>query len=159
MVAASDTTKQALRDLCEEYAICLNTMDLERWPSFFTEDGRYLVVSAENHELGLEHAAIFCDGLGMIRDRALAVRKTMVYQPRRQRRFLSNLRLHPTGDDEFRSEIDFLITEVLQDAEPAIIMVGRYVDTTIRQDGVLKFRERRCVYDNDRIGQSVIIPV
>jgi anthranilate 1,2-dioxygenase small subunit len=152
--------RREVRDLYEDYAACLDDVRLEDWPTFFTEDACYKVISAENFDGGLPHATIYCDGRGMIRDRALAVSKTMVYQPRRQRRFLGAVRIDEAAGATIRSQASFLITQCMLDAEPQLVMAGRYIDQLIRQpDGRLRFRERSCVYDNFRVSQSIIIPV
>ncbi|PWG73411.1 hypothetical protein DF186_23215, partial [Enterococcus hirae] len=55
-MAAAMTASNLLAD----YAHCIDTDDLERWPDFFTEDCRYHVTTAFNqaHNLpaGLIHA-------------------------------------------------------------------------------------------------------
>lgn len=163
--AISDSASQAgigradLRDFYEDYAACLDAEALADFPSFFTEDAKYQVISRENHDDGLEHAPIFCLGRAMIEDRVTALTEAALYQPRSLRHFISGVRILGEENGEVRVEANFLIIESLVEQEPQILMVGRYLDRVVREDGALKFRERTCVYDNYRIRTTLVIPV
>lgn len=148
-----------LRDFYEDYAACLDAEALADFPSFFTEDAKYQVISRENHDDGLEHAPIFCLGRAMIEDRITALTEAALYQPRSLRHFISGVRIVGAEGGEVRVEANFLIIESLVEQEPQILMVGRYLDRVVREDGALKFRERTCVYDNYRIRTTLVIPV
>ena len=55
--------------LLANYIHCIDEDRLEEWPDYFTNDGRYKVVTRENYDLGLPVALIYCDGTGMFKDR------------------------------------------------------------------------------------------
>ena len=148
-----------LRDFYEDVAFCLDREDLAAFPSFFTEDAKYQVISRENHDEGLEHAPIFCLGRAMIEDRVTATLQAALYQPRSLRHFISGVRILSEEPTEVRAEANFLIIESLIEQEPQILMVGRYLDRVVRAGGMLKLRERTCVYDNYRIRTTLVIPV
>lgn len=160
MVNANISLRAALHDFYEDYAACVDSFELSEWPSFFTEDGRYRVISAENHKAGLPLAPIYCDGQGMLKDRVTALRETSVYEQRMLRHFVSGVRVLGRDDEgRIRATANFLIIEALPDQEPQVNMVGRYVDLVVeRGDGFL-LKERFCVYDNWRIRNSLIMPV
>jgi anthranilate 1,2-dioxygenase small subunit len=148
-----------LRDLYDDYASCLDDMDLDGWCGFFTEDCTYKVISFENHSEGLPLALIECRGIGMVRDRAAAIRETTVYEPRQLRHLVSGVRVDGVEGDVIAARANFLIAESLADREPQIAMVGRYLDRLVRIGKALKFQERLCVYDNYRIRTSLVVPV
>ena len=148
-----------LRDLYDDYAFCLDDMDLDGWCGFFTEDCTYKVISFENHSEGLPLALIECRGIGMVRDRVAAIRETTVYEPRQLRHFVSGVRVDSVEGDVVAARANFLIAESLADREPQIAMVGRYLDRLVRIGKALKFQERLCVYDNYRIRTSLVVPV
>lgn len=152
-------TRAELRDFFEDYAAVLDAEALGEFPAFFTEDAKYQVISRENHDDGLEHASIFCLGRAMIEDRVNATLEAALYQPRSLRHFVSGVRIVGEESSEVRAEANFLIIESLIEREPRILMVGRYLDRVVREGGVLKFRERTCVYDNYRILTTLVIPV
>ncbi|RFB06260.1 aromatic-ring-hydroxylating dioxygenase subunit beta [Parvularcula marina] len=151
--------RQDLRDFYEDYAGALDDVRLEDWVGFFADDAVYKVISRETHSQGLSHATIYCDGLAMIRDRAAAVQETAVFEPRVLRHFVGGPRIISRDGDEIAVTANFLITEALFDAEPQILMMGRYLDKLVERGGDLKFRERLAVYDNHRVRTTLVIPV
>jgi anthranilate 1,2-dioxygenase small subunit len=152
------TLRSELRDFYDDYAECLDEDDLENWPSFFPEDARYLVTGRENYDQGLDHATLYCDGIAMIHDRVLAIRKSTVFEPRSLRHIISGVRVRSTGEI-IEAKASFVIFESLSDKEPRILMVGRYFDRLVRNGDGFLFKERACVFDNYRIMTSLIIPV
>ena len=156
---AGAITRAELRDFYDDYSACLDAEALRDFPAFFTRDALYRVISRENHDDGLEHAPIYCLGRAMIEDRVNATVEAALYQPRSLRHFVSGVRIVGGDDGEARVESNFLIIESLVEQEPQILMAGRYLDRVVREEGVLKFRERTCVYDNYRIRTTLVIPV
>lgn len=148
-----------LRELYEEIADLLDRDEVERMSGYFTDDCLYQVISRENYDQGLPQATIFCDGIKMLRDRVLALRETQVYEPRHWRHFISGVRITGADGDEIRAQANVLVTEAMSDAEPTVLLVGRYQDRLVRRDGLLRFRERSVVYDNYRVVRSLIVPV
>ena len=148
-----------LRDLYDDYASCLDEMDLDAWSGFFTDDCTYKVISFENYSQDLPLALIECRGIGMVRDRVAAIRETTVYEPRLLRHFVSGVRVDGVEKEIVAARANFLIAENLSDREPQIAMVGRYLDRLVRVDTALRFRERLCVVDNYRIRTSLVVLV
>ena len=148
-----------VRDLNDDYAACLDSEDFAKFPKFFSQDALYRVISRENHDAGLAHAPIYCSSRSMIVDRLLALKGAALYQPRSLRHFISGVRITGCQEDVLLAEANFLIVEALLEQEPQVLMVGRYLDRIVRDDGALKFRERTCVYDNYRIRTTLVIPV
>ena len=151
--------RQQLRDLFEDYAACIDDRELERWPDFFSDDALYRVIARENYDAGLTHAAMYCDGISMIRDRVVAIRETTVYEPRALRHFVSGVRVLGIDGDVVKATANFMIVEALANSEPRLSLVGRYIDTLVGVDGSWLFKDRSCVYDNYRIHTSLIFPV
>jgi anthranilate 1,2-dioxygenase small subunit len=148
-----------VRELYEELADLLDDDQVERMPAYFTDDCLYQVISKENHDEGLPQATIYCDGIQMLRDRIVALRETQVYEPRAWRHFISGVRVIATTGEDIVSRGNFLVTESMSDAEPTVLLVGRYLDRLVRREGRLMFRERLAVYDNYRVVRSMIVPV
>ena len=142
----------------DDYAVCLDEGDLERWPTYFSEDAHYRVTGWDNYEANLPHSLIYCDSRSMIVDRAVAVRQTTVHEVRRLRHFFSGL-VVKEENSSIGLKSNFLIVESLSDRDPQVFLVGRSYDTLVRLDGELKFQRRLCVYDNYRILTSLIMPV
>ncbi len=148
-----------LRDFYDDYAFCLDEGELERWPQFFDDDCRYRVISRENYDDDLPQATLYCDGMGMLKDRVTALRETTVFEPRSLRHFVGGVQVRGVEGDLIRSQANFAILESLSDREPVVNMVGRYIDTVLRDGDGFRFKDRFCVYDNYRIRTSLIIPI
>jgi anthranilate 1,2-dioxygenase small subunit len=150
--------RDELRDFYDDYVHCIDSGELERWPDFFVEDAKYWVTARENYERGLEHGTIYCDGLGMIHDRVLALRKSTVFEPRWSRHLMGGVRIHEQGEP-IKTETSYVVYECLSDQEPRLFMVGRYIDKVVRTGEGFRFKERACVYDNYRLMTSLITPI
>jgi anthranilate 1,2-dioxygenase small subunit len=148
-----------LRDLYDEISDYLDDDQIERFPTYFIEECMYQVVSRENFVQGLPQAAIYCDGIGMVRDRITALRESQVYVPRTWRHFVSGVRVTALLGDEVHARANFMVTEAMSDAEPTILLIGQYVDVLVRRGERLRFKQRLAVYDNYRVTRALVIPV
>ncbi|MEX0924003.1 MAG: aromatic-ring-hydroxylating dioxygenase subunit beta [Rhodovibrionaceae bacterium] len=151
--------KQDLWELYEDYAQACDRQDFQAWTTFFTQDCEYKAISRENFDEALPHATLYCDGLGMVKDRAMALRETAVYEPRHLRHFLSGLRVTSVAGDSIESEANFLVVESMSGRESRIVFVGTYVDRVVRTPQGLKFQSRQAVFDNYRVLVSLVVPI
>ena len=151
--------RNELRDLYEELADLLDDDRVESFPDYFADDCVYRVTTRENYDQGLPGGMMFCDGLPMLRDRILAIRETQVYEPRSWRHFISGVRVLSVEGEAIRARANFLVTEAMSDEEPRVFMVGRYIDTLVRREGRLVFKERIAVCDNHFVRRSLIMPL
>lgn len=157
--AQSRALAQELRDLYEEIADRLDSDDVEAFPGYFVEDCCYQVVSRENFSEDLPTAALYCDGMDMLRDRVVALRESQVYVPRTWRHFISGVRIMAEQGTEIHARANFLVTECMADREPTVFLVGQYQDILTRVDGRLLFKQHLAIYDNHHIKRSLIVPV
>jgi len=155
----NETARSAVQDFYEDYAATLDAGRLDDWPRYFTEDCKYRVIARENYESGLPHATIYCDGIGMIKDRVNSTRDCTVYEPRYLRHFMNGIRVSAIEGDVIRATGSFMVIESVSDKEPYVHVVGQYVDTLKHSADGLLFSERWCVYDNYRIFNSLIFPI
>lgn len=156
---SDDKAKSAVQDFYEDYAATLDAGRLDDWPAYFTDDCKYRVIARENYESGLPHATIYCDGIGMIKDRANATRDCTVYEPRYLRHFLNGVRVCSIEGNVIHATGSFMVIESVSDKEPYIHIVGQYIDKMILGPDGLLFSERWCVYDNYRIFNSLVFPI
>ena len=143
-----------------EYAAVLDAGRVQDWPQFFTEDAIYRVTGRENADAGLPVGLVYCEGIGMMRDRALAISRTTMFAPRYLLHQVTNTRvlaLDPSG--EISAEANYALFETLVDEKTTLQQVGRYHDRFIRRDGRLKLKARHCVYDSLIIDTALIYPV
>ncbi|WP_425502512.1 aromatic-ring-hydroxylating dioxygenase subunit beta [Parapusillimonas granuli] len=148
-----------LRHFYEEVAELLDQDLVEEFPAYFLDDCIYQVVSRENYTEKLPQAAIYCDGVAMVRDRVIALRETQVYVPRVWRHFISGVRVTAIEGDEIHARANFLITEATSDNDPTVFLVGTYLDIVVRDGDSFRFKQRLAVFDNHHISRSLIAPV
>lgn len=149
----------ALQSFYDDYAATVDAFSLERWTQFFTEDALYRVIARESYEQNLEHATIYCDGMGMLKDRATMIDRVAVFERRTLRHFLSGLKVHESLDGVIKATANFLVIESMFDAEPQILMVGQYVDEIVQGSDGFSFQRRDAVYDQYRIRTTLVFPV
>lgn len=155
------TLRLALEDLYADYARLLDDGPMTEWPELFTSDCLYLVIPRENHEQGLPLAIMRCESREMLRDRVRAVQETIMHEPRYLRHQITQIRPQtPAEDGTIPVTASYSVIEVLQDALPRILSVGRYLDRIVRTaDGTLRFAEKRVVYDSEMVPNTIVCPL
>jgi len=143
-----------------EYAAVLDAGRVQDWPQFFTDDAIYRITGRENADAGLPLGLVYCEGIGMLRDRALAISRTTMFAPRYLLHQVTNTRvLALDASGEISAEANYALFETLVDEKTTLQQVGRYHDRFVRQDGHLKLKARHCVYDSLIIDTALIYPV
>ena len=148
-----------IEDLYAEYADVLDTEDLERWPELFVEDAFYDVIPRENYERDMPLAIMRCESRAMMQDRVRAIRETLMFEPRYVRHLISSFRIAANGDGEIYVTANYAVLETLPDEMTKVLNAGRYVDKLVREGGILRFKQKRCVYDSSVVPNSLVYPV
>ncbi len=154
--------RQEIEDFNARYCHALDDGDLQSWPDFFAADGFYLITARENYDANLPVGLVYCEGQGMMRDRAFAVANTAMFAPRYLRHHLSNTRvLDIHADGVIEATANYIVLQVLHDDPVAQIhQAGYYRDLFIRaEDGDLLLKSRICVYENLLIPNAVVLPI
>ena len=148
-----------LADLYCAYDDALNDGELERWPELFTDACVYKVIPRENHEQGFPIALIYCESRDMLVDRVVALRETALYAPRIVRRITSAACLRAIENDVLRVTANFALFQTMPDRPSELFLCGRYQDRVVDHGGILRFAERRCIYDSTIVPTSLVYPV
>lgn len=157
--AVNAEVQHELEQLYARYATLLDDGPLDDWPELFTEDALYLLQPRDNHDLGLPLAIMRCESRGMLRDRVRAVEQTVMHEPRYLRHHITNVSA-AWADGALNVVAHYSVIEVLTDTLPRISSCGRYLDRVVRcDDGMLRFEEKRCVYDSVLVPNTVVYPV
>ena len=149
----------ALQKLYNDYASSLDDGPLGEWTEFFTEECLYLIQPRDNYDAGLPMAVVRCESRGMLRDRVTAVQETIMFEPRYLRHHITNIEADDASSDEFQVRANYSVIEVLNDDLPRILSAGRYLDTIVLEDGLLRFKEKRVIYDSVLVPNSLIYPL
>jgi len=153
--------KQEIEDFHADYATALDEQRLDDWAEMFTEDAFYVILSKENADRNMPVGLIYCEGRGMLRDRAFALKKTAMFAPRYTRHIISNIRCEdPAADGIIAARANYIVLQVVFDNPIATLhQIGIYEDKFQRVGGVLKLASRRCIYDNLLVDNALCLPV
>jgi 3-phenylpropionate/cinnamic acid dioxygenase small subunit len=152
-----------IEDFNTAYAAVLDAGKVEDWPAFVTADALYRITGRENADANLPVGLVYCEGMGMLKDRALAIATTMMFAPRYLQHHTSNVRVLTVEDDGTgdvaTATTNYALYETLVDEPTRLQQVGRYHDRFVRHDGRLLLKERHVVYDSLMIDTAIIYPV
>ena len=157
--AVSRQHRLAIEEFHAEYCAALDEGRIADWPGFFTEDALYRITGRENWEAGLPVGLVYCEGQGMLRDRALAIARTEMFAPRYLRHHVTNVRVTGIAGGIVAAQANYLVLQTLVDEPTTIHQAGTYFDRFVEAGGRLLLRERHCVYDSLLIDNSLVMPV
>jgi anthranilate 1,2-dioxygenase small subunit len=153
------TRRLQLETLYTDYAACLDSDAIERWPEFFVEDCVYRVTSAENYDAGLPIGVIYATSKNMLKDRVNALRQANIYEPQRYRHLISGFRIERDDVDTLEVTANFLVVRTMQDGAMTLFAAGRYVDSVVRGAAGWHFARKIVVLDSRRIDTLLAIPL
>jgi 3-phenylpropionate/cinnamic acid dioxygenase small subunit len=156
--AVSADVRFGIMDLYAEYSAALDERRYQDWADCFVEHAEYRLTTQENHERGLPIGIIYCDGKGMIDDRAFTTSETTISQPRALRHIVSGMSVRADGDG-YRVGADFLILQTMLDRMTEVVMTGRYIDRVVVDNQRFLFESRVCVTDTLLYPTSIAAPV
>ncbi|WP_256301535.1 aromatic-ring-hydroxylating dioxygenase subunit beta [Haloarchaeobius salinus] len=149
-----------LRLQCEEFlyreAEFLDDGRLHDWLELLTDDVEYRVPRRVTRERGSEESEFSDDGfhyredLGTLRTRVKRFDREYAWAenpPSRTRRFVSNVRVEETSDDEVRVKSNLLLYRNQGDTTDSDLLVGERHDTLRRVDGSFKLAQREVQLD------------
>ena len=156
---AARALRLEIEEFHADYCAALDEGRIADWPGFFAEDAVYRITARENAEAALPVGLVYCEGMGMLRDRALAIAKTEMFAPRYLQHHVNNVRVLAAADGFVAAQANYLVLQTLVDEPTTLHQAGRYYDRFVRTRGRLLLRERHCVYDTLLIDNSLVMPV
>ncbi len=150
----------AVERLNTAYARCIDSNRLEEWPDFFAEDCLYQIISADSYARGLPLGLVYADSRAMLVDRVTALRDANIYEPQRYRHLVSSLAILDASDRRaVRAEAHYLVVRTMQAGDSTVFSVGRYADVIDLTGREPLFRERRVIFDSERVDTLLAIPL
>ena len=152
--------RQEIESFNADYCATLDSLDIEAWPDYFTEDALYRITARENAERGLPVGLVYAEGQKMMRDRAVAIARTQMFAPRYMLHMLSNTRVTSESDaGEVASSTAFMLMQTLVEGPTTLHLAGMYYDRFVRVEGVLRLQERQVIYDSAILANDLVYPV
>lgn len=159
--AASTITpalREQIEDMLLDYCHRLDDEDWDAWPEFFTDDGTYKILTRENHEADLPLGIMFCDGIGMMKDRMLALQTANIYEPHSHCHVLSRSALELENSTVI-ARTNFTVTRTMQNGAMEIFATGKYLDRIDVSSSTPKFKQRLAVIESRRIDILLVAPL
>ncbi len=160
--ASTDTDANLLQKidtLNRHYGNTIDEEQLEEWPTFFTDDGRYMVTTRQNHEAGMPVGLILCENRAMMEDRISALRIANLFEPHTYRHLIDPPVIKDKSGNEYSLQTSLVCFRTVQASGPEIFCTGKYLDRVIDDAGILRFKERIVVCDSERIDTLIVIPI
>lgn len=151
--------RMVLDELYGDYCACLDEGDIDAWPDFFIDACTYKIVPRDNYDRGLPVATMLCESKGYLLDRVRAIKETSSFAPRLLRHIIGGTQVKSLTGGVMLAEANFVVMQTLADQETRVFMSGRYFDTLVAEDGMLKFAKKLCVYDSVLVPNSLIYPL
>lgn len=141
------------------YCDSIDGGNLEAWPTYFTDDALYEIVSKENVDSGSSIPSLRCKGAAMLRDRVLSLRHANVYESPTYRHFLSFLRVESENETSAETVTNFLVLNTTPVGVTSIYMTGALFAELALVDGEWKARKMRAVYDTLKVPTLLSFPI
>ena len=147
----------AVERLHARYAHALDSDQLEAWPDFFADKGKYRITTAENEARGLPLPVMYAEGRAMLNDRIASLRHANIYEPQRYRHMVSAVLVERESERLIKSTANFLVVRIMDNGESLLFASGRYVDQITLPE--LKYAERVVICDSRRFDTLLAIPL
>jgi anthranilate 1,2-dioxygenase small subunit len=141
------------------YVECIDDDRLEQWPEFFSDSCLYKIISRENADRDMPIAAIFCDSIGMLQDRVVALRKANIYAPHFYRHLISNVHIKRVEDRVVEVQSNYVVLQTLMNGDTHIYNAGKYLDQIVFEESGPRFRQKVVVFDTYRIANLMVTPI
>jgi len=149
----------AITHLLAQAVNLLDANRLEEWVDCFAEDGRYYVLSRENHERKLPLKLFQCDNKNMMHDRVLSLRQANVVNIHRDQHVTGQPQLSRNADGTWRADSGYALYTTDQGGISMLFGVGAYQDTIRIAQGQALFVERQVIVDTFSIPNMLSTPI
>lgn len=150
---ALSVSRLEIEDFLYHEAALLDEWRLEEWLDLFTLDAVYEVPATNLPDSDPSSTfALIHDGRAMLEQRVVRLKKPTAHAefPRsRTRRFISNVRILGTTDEEVMVGANFQVVRVRRSVE--VSYIGRYEFVLTRTHSGLRIRYRKAILDQEAL--------
>jgi anthranilate 1,2-dioxygenase small subunit len=155
----AESTRHAIGRLMVEYVHAIDNDEVERWPSFFTDDAVYRIIPRVEYDQQRLVGIWYCEGRGMLEDRVSALRSVNVYEPHVYRHVVGPSEVLEVAGGAYRAQTSYMVVRTMHDGQMVLFSAGRYVDEIVIENGAAKLRQRTVVTDSACYDTLVVIPL
>jgi anthranilate 1,2-dioxygenase small subunit len=159
--------RSAIEHLMVDYVHAIDEGEYERWPTFFTEDGRYQVTGRDNFARGWVAGMLLCDNRDMMVDRIYSLRQVNVWEPHTYRHVIGPTQVLEACMEgtafTVKAQTNYLCVRTMHNGEQKLFSTGRYLDEIVFEgpDGgdVPRLRSRLVIADSNQVDTLLVIPI
>ena len=151
--------RNRLMDFHASYVRCIDTDNLENWPSHFTQQCHYRVTNADNERDGLPAGLMFATSRAMLEDRVSALRHANIYERQRYRHIVGQSSILKSGPQHAECETPFMVARIVQSDDTSLFATGIYKDVFDFGGERVLLKQRVVVCDSCRIDTLLAIPL
>lgn len=148
-----------VEQLLTRYVHCIDDNALECLPDLFTEDCVYQVIARENADRGLPVAAIYCASKGMLVDRITALRHANIFERHHYRHLVSSVLIEEITAASAQVKSNYAVYRTRTNGATELFNAGSYRDTVVVHAAQLLFKEKRAIFDTNRIDTLLVTPI
>lgn len=145
--------------LFADYAAHIDADELEAWPDFFTDQGRYKITTAFNLRRNLPIGIIDAKNRNMLVDRVAALRHANIYERQSYRHIISAIRILRQENESLSAEAGFMVVRTLSDGDQSLFATGRYAAEIDFRGPRPLFTNLLVVLDSEKIDTLLAIPL
>ncbi|MCS5607789.1 MAG: nuclear transport factor 2 family protein [Alphaproteobacteria bacterium] len=149
---------QDIEDLITAYAHDIDDGELDRWPTYFAEDGIYTILTRENLAAGLPMGIMHCQGRGMMVDRIKAMQTANIFEEHTYCHILGRSEIKKHGRS-FEGRTNFTVLRTMQEGRTETFAVGKYLDHFTKTSGKTLIAERKVVLESRRVDILLVCPL
>ena len=150
-----------VQNLNARYADAIDESRFEAWPDFFTPQGHYRIITAEDLARGLPLALIYATSRAMLRDRVRSLRDANVYEAQLLPPCDWSTGYHVGERLRGARETSFMVARIMHTGETMLFASGYYRDHILLdpQRGEAYFAEKVVILDSRLIDTLLAIPL
>ncbi len=152
-------THQRIARMMAHYGSAIDSLDLDRWPEFFTEDGVYRILTRADHDAGRDFGIWYCSSRAMLLDRVKSIQSVNVFEPHVYRHVIGASEVVDVDGDTYACETSYLIVRTGYEGGMVLFSAGRYLDRIVIEGERALLRERVVVTDSRRYDTLVALPL
>jgi len=141
------------------YAHAIDSDQLERWPSFFTEHCHYRITHWENEAEGLPAGIVYADSRAMLEDRIAALREANIYERQRYRHLLGMPLIELVEPEGVVARTPFMVARIMIGGQTDLFATGEYRDRFVQEGDRLLLAERVVVCDSTVTDTLLALPL
>ena len=155
----SAATSRNISRLMSRYCSSIDNYDLDLWPTFFTVQCLYRILTRTDFEAGRDFGIWYCENRDMLIDRVNAIKSVNVFEPHVYRHVIGPTEIVAVDAKDVTCETSYLVVRTTYEGDMQVFSAGRYIDRVVADASSALLRSRTVVTDSCRFDTLVALPI